>query len=202
LDTYLVSIFKLAVVLAVLLDCVVGQVDESVRNVFYVVVSAGGSQVALSVVVALQVPVNSLSDGKQTNIEFAVFIQKGFLAVFLNNVAALLSVNVGVRYNTLNLRKLLAHRDTTSSVRVLTRLYNPDAAAHCGELRQVRVVLWIVVRLLELGELGVRCPILYVIRQRQHIECVLVGRVIVNLHIVVNRLFITQMEIVLLMIVS
>jgi N-glycosylase/DNA lyase len=134
-DTYLVSIFKLAVVLTVLLDCVVGQVDKSVRHVFYVVVAAGGSQVALSVVVALQVSINSLSDGEQTNIEFAVFIQKRFLTVLLNNVTAFLSVNVRVRYNTLNLRKLLAHRDTAASIRVLTRLYNPDAVAHCGELR-------------------------------------------------------------------
>lgn len=57
--TYFVTIFKLAIVRASILYCVIGQMDKSVLDIFYVVLATASSKITILVKEALQVAVDS-----------------------------------------------------------------------------------------------------------------------------------------------
>ena len=87
--------------------------------------------------------------------------------------------------------------DTTASVRVLTRLYDPKLLTLGWILLDMRMLSWVVVRVLELAEFAVRKALLYVIGQGQEIEGFLRRSFIVNLHVVVDGFLITQVVVIL-----
>ena len=77
--------------------------DESAGYVLDVVLAAAGAQVALGVVISLQIAIHSLGDSKAANVELAVLVEQRPLAVLLNDVAALLAVDVRVGHDLLYL---------------------------------------------------------------------------------------------------
>ena len=73
--TYLVSRFKPAIVIALLLHCVVRQVDHSIGRVFQVILAATRPQIPIRVPVRLQVAINGRAHCVAPNIELAVLVK-------------------------------------------------------------------------------------------------------------------------------
>lgn len=105
---------------------------------------------------ALQVAVDSGGQRVQSDIKFAALVEQRLLAVLLDDIGALLAVDLVVANDLSDLRQLLAHSDPAASIRVLARLHDPDLSAHHRILNQVLVVLRGAERLLEFSKLGVR----------------------------------------------
>jgi len=113
--------------------------DESVLNIFYIVLSAACTQIPILVEIALKISVDCLSYRVASNIKFSVFVQKWSLAVLLNNVRPLLPVYVRVANDLPNLTQLAANCDSAASVGVLARLHNPKLGAHSRILGKIWV---------------------------------------------------------------
>ena len=60
--------------------------------------------------------------------------------------------------------------------------------------------LGVVISLLEFVELSVHQSILNMVCKGQHVKGILVGRIVVNFHVVVDGLFVAQVEVVFLMV--
>lgn len=70
--------------------------DQATVQVFSVVLAAAGAQVPLVVVVALQVPVHSLSYCEHADVKLPILVKKGPFAIFLNDIATFFAVNMSV----------------------------------------------------------------------------------------------------------
>ena len=196
----LVPIFKFAVVRTPALNGIIRQVDKAILDIFDVVLSTGRPEVAIGVKVPLQVVVNCCGHSVEPDVELTILVQERALAVFLDYVGALLSVHDVVTYDGLYLREVLAHCDAAASVRIFAWFDDPEVFSHGGEFFKVRVLVWIAVALFELLEFSVGQPLLDVVSQRHYIKGILVRCLVVNAHIVVNRFFVRQVKVVLLMV--
>ena len=196
----LVPIFKFAVVRTPDLNCVVRQVDKAILDIFDVVLTTGRPEVAIGVKVPLQVVVDRCGQSVKPDVELTILVQERALAVFLDYVGALLSVHDVVTYDGLYLREVLAYCYAAATVRIFAWLDDPEVFTHGGELFKVRVLVWLVVAFFELLEFSVSQPLLDVVSQRHHLKRVLVRCLVVNAHIVVNRFFVRQVKVVLLMV--
>lgn len=126
--------------------------DEAILHILNVVLAAGRAQVAIRVEVALQVIIHCRGQGVESNVEFAILVEQGSLAVLLDNVGALLAIHDVVAHDLLDLGEVLAHGDAAATVCILARLDNPQVFAHGWELYQVWVLVRLVVTLLEFQE--------------------------------------------------
>lgn len=122
----LVATLKLPVVITLLLDCVVSQMNKSISNILKIEVLATSPKVALIVPIALEVAINSSQQSVASNVKLSVLVEERLLNVFLDNVRPLLSVDIGVRYNLLNLREFPANLNATASIGVFSRLDYPN----------------------------------------------------------------------------
>ena len=199
-DTYLVARFKSAIVIALLLHGVVRQMNHAVRRVFQVVLPAASPQISVRVPVRLQVAVDGRAEGVAPDIELPVLVQERLLNVFLNDVAASVAVHLLRLDQALDVLQVATHLDTTASIRVLTRLHNPELVAVLGVLLEHLIVLRVVIRFLELEEFAICFALFDVEGQRYPIKRILPHGLVIDLHVVVNSLFVAQMEVVLLMV--
>jgi hypothetical protein len=77
--------------------------NKSVCHIFQVEVLAACPEIAFVVPVALQVTVDCCHQSVTTNVELAVLVKQGLFDVFLNNIRPLLTVNIRVLNDLLNL---------------------------------------------------------------------------------------------------
>jgi hypothetical protein len=108
--------------------------DQSVLNIFNIVLSATGAKVPILVEIPLKVTVNCLSNGVAPDVELPVFVQKGSLAILLDDVGSLFAVYVRIANYLADLAQFAANGDSAASVGVLTWLDNPELGAHRGIL--------------------------------------------------------------------
>ena len=174
--------------------------NHAIRRVFQVVLAATRPEVAICVPVRLQVAVDRGAEGVAPDIELPVLVQERLLNVFLNNVAASVAVYLLRLDQALDVLQVATDLDSTSTIRVLARLHNPELVAVLGVLLQHLVVLRVVVRLLELQEFAICFALFDMESQRYPIEWVLSLSLVEDLHVVVDGLFVAQMEVVLLMV--
>ena len=102
--------------------------------------------------VALEVAIDACDEREASDVELAILIEQGLFAVFLDYVRPL---DMRIRHNRLDLGYVAANCDSTASVRVLTRLDDPQVLAHAWVLGQVLLILRRVVCLFKLVELWV-----------------------------------------------
>jgi hypothetical protein len=60
-----------------------------------------------------------------------------------------------IAYDLFDLAQLSTYCDSTASIRIFTRLDNPQVLAHSRVLGQVRMILWTVISLLKLIECAI-----------------------------------------------
>ena len=136
---------------------------ETVLHIFYVVLTTTCAKIAFLVVVTLQISIHCSRKGVAADIKLPHLVQQRLLTIFLDNIGALLPVHVCVVYNLSYLAEFTTDCDATSTVRVLTRLYDPELLAHSWILNQVRVIQRLIIGLFEFVESAVVQTILYMI---------------------------------------
>ena len=172
-DTYLVAGFKSAIIVTLLLHGVIGQMYHTIGCVFQVVLAATRPKVPVCVPVRLQVSVLGRAERVAPNVELPILVQERLLDVLLNDIAAPVAVYLLCLNQTLDVIQVATDLDTATSVRVLSRLYDPELVAVLWVLSKHLVVLWIVVCLLELEEFSISFTFFNMKCQRDPIERVL-----------------------------
>jgi hypothetical protein len=125
----LIARFKLAVVIALFLYSIIGQMNEPICHVLQVEIFTTCAKITFIIPVTLQVTVNCGHKSVSTDVKLAVLIQKRFFNVLLDNVRSLLAIEICIRYNFFDLRKFSAHLDATASICVFARLNYPNLLA-------------------------------------------------------------------------
>ena len=148
----------------------------------------------------MQVAVDGSAERVAPDIELPILVQERLLNVFLNDVAAPVAVDLLGLNQALDVLQVTTDLDSAAAIRVLARLHDPKLVAVSGELLQHLVVLWVVVGLLELEEFAICFALFDVESERYPVEWILSERFVVDLHVVVDGLFVAQMEVVLLMV--
>lgn len=174
--------------------------DHPVLHIFQVEVLAARPEVALVVPVALQVSVDCRHHCEAADVKLPVLIEQWLLNVLLNYVGPLLPIDGCVRDDVPYLGQVFADLNATATVRVLARLHDPDRFPQF-----VQVAVWthlILEDLYKLQELFVARAFFDVVLERQHFEPVLADGIVVRLHVVVDRFFVAEVEIVLHMVVG
>ena len=88
----------------------------------------------------MQISIHCSRKGVATDIKLSHLVQQGLLTILLDNVGALLPIHVCVAHNLSNLAEFTTNCNTASTIRVLTRLYDPEFLAHSWIFHQVRVI--------------------------------------------------------------
>mmetsp|Transcript_33684 Transcript_33684/g.38784 ORF Transcript_33684/g.38784 Transcript_33684/m.38784 type:complete len:211 (-) Transcript_33684:416-1048(-) len=188
----LVAVFILSVANRVLLNRVVRQMDVLIRYVLERELLAGRANIPVSVPVPAQVPVDRRYQRVAPDVKLALVNQQRVLDVFLDDVAPALSI-FGLYIAVDQVDDLLisiTHVDSVPSVRVLTRLDNPNV------LHFLLVVsAEFFVGLAEYFKLGVARAFLNVVRQRDEVKGVLPQALIISLHVVIQRLLVRQVDV-------
>lgn len=104
--------------------------NKSILYILNVVLAAARAKIPLRVKIALHVAVHAGDERKETNIKLALLVEERPLTILLDDVAALLAVDVIVAYDLLYLLQLTAHCDSAPTVRVFTWLHDPQVATH------------------------------------------------------------------------
>ncbi len=76
--------------------------------------------------VALEVAIDTAHEREAPDVKLPSFVEHRLLNILLDDVAALVSIDIRVLDQVSNLVKLLAHLDAASSICVFTRLDNPE----------------------------------------------------------------------------
>lgn len=171
--------------------------NELRSEVFDIVLATSSSQIAILIEVPLHVAIHAGDQGVKPDVKLPALVEQRPFTVLLNYVTALLAVNDVVANDLSDLRQVLANCDAAAPVCVLAGFYNPEALAHGRVIGQAVRLLGIVVHVLELGERAVRKTLANMVRQRDELERLLPSCLVVNFHVVVNGLFVRQMEVVL-----
>jgi hypothetical protein len=100
--------------------------NKSISNVLQIEVLATCPKVALIVPITLEVSINSSQQSVAPNVKLPVFVEKRLLEVLLNDVGPLLAIDIGVRYDFLDLREFPADLNATAPISVFTGLDNPN----------------------------------------------------------------------------
>ena len=174
--------------------------DQSVCHILDVVLPARSPQVPVRVIVTLEVPINCLGHSIASNVKFASLVEQGLLAVLLDDVTTLLSIDMGVADYLFDLGQLSAHRNAAPSVGVLAGFHDPDALSHVWIFGQVGMLHRIVVGFFEFAELSVSHAVFDVEGDGQVVEDVLMCGIVVHLHVVVDCLLVRQVEVVFLVV--
>jgi len=193
----LVAAFKLAVVIAFLLDGIVGEVDEPAGDVFEVEFLAAGPEVAFIVPVALQVPVHTGQQRVAPNIELAPLIQQRLLNVLLDDVGALGAVDHGVVDDVFDGSELLADVDAAAPVGVLAGLHDPHRPPHLLQDPPVQPQVVPLEQLLELREFLIIDALFDVEGEWEDVEIFEALALVEDLHVVEEGLLVAEVEVVL-----
>ena len=103
--------------------------NHAISCVLDVVLAAAGSQVAILIPVALEVSVDSGRQSVTADVELATLVEKGPLNVLLNDVATPVAIHLLCLDKTLDMVKVTADLDATSTIGILTRLDDPQIIA-------------------------------------------------------------------------
>ena len=186
----LVSCFELAIVITLFLDRIVCQVDKSIGDILQVEVFAARSEIPFVVPVTLQIPINAGQKSVAPDVELPALVEQRLFYVLLYYVGSLLPIDCGVAHDIFYLLDFSAHINSTASVRVLSRLYNPHRLTHLFEDLAVLTRVVAFEEFSKFGELFVVDSFLDVEGQRQHLKPFLSNGFVVNLHVVVNCLLV------------
>ena len=184
----LVAILILAVLVAVDLDGIVGEVDELVVGVAQLELVAAGADVALVVPVAAHLAVEAHQQHVAADVELPPVVQQRPVDVLLD-YEGLLRV-VLPRYLSLHpavyLLEVAVDGDAVAAVGVLPGLHDPQPLL--ALLPRLLVLLEVA------GELqpGLVAVALHVEGDRQVVEDLLAVALVVGLHVVVQRLLVAQ----------
>lgn len=74
-QTYFISIFEFPILCTPLLDSVVRQVNQSILNIFYVVLAATCPQIPLRVEIPLKVAIDSCCQSEAADVKLPVFVE-------------------------------------------------------------------------------------------------------------------------------
>ena len=174
--------------------------NHAIRRVFQVVLAATRPQIPVCVPVRLQVAVDRSAEGVAPDVELPILVQERLLNVFLNDVAAPMAVDLLRLDQTLDVLQVATDLDSAATIRILAWLHDPELVSVLGVLAKHLVVLRVVVCLLELEEFAICFALLDVESQRYPVERILSHGLVIDLHVVVDGLFVAQMEVVLLMV--
>ena len=174
--------------------------NHAIGGVLDVVLAAAGSQVAVLIPVALQVSVDCGRQSVAADVELAILVEKGSFDVLLDDVATPMAVHLLRLNQTLDVVEVTADLDATATIGVLTWLDDPQIIAISWILLENFIGGRVVVGLHELQELSVAFTLLNVVSERNVIEGILAQALVEDLHVVVDRLLVAEMEIVLLMV--
>ena len=196
----LVTLLVLAVEGAVLLDGVVGEVDELIADVVEVEVVGGGADVALAEPVGAHEAVQAGDQHVVADVELPPLVQQRVLDVLLDDVGLVVAVLVLLLLleDVVQLVDLLNHHDAVAAVRQLPRLHDPDVLQPPPPLLLLRPLLLVLLALdlLELlGEphvFGVVHSFLDVEGERDDLEDVLLAQLVVALEVVVEGLLVAD----------
>ena len=125
LEAHLVAILEFSIVLGLLLDSVVGQVDEHVRHVVEGVLATAGPYVAILVAVAFQAAVDAREQAEAAEVKLALVHQQGVVNVLLDDESPVSFFAHWAPYNLLDFAQSLDHSDTLATIRILAWLDDP-----------------------------------------------------------------------------
>ena len=121
----LVEIFVLAEVFRLLLDSIIGEMDELIPKVGKVKLSTARSDVAILVEVASDLPVDTCQQGKYSEVKFSSMYQQRVVDVLLDYVGVLLTASSSHPDQAPYFAKALGNIDSDTSIRVLSWFHNP-----------------------------------------------------------------------------
>ena len=196
----LVSTFEAAVVVRLLLNCVIGQMDEPVLYIFQRKLLGRCAHIPLVVPVALKITVTRGDQNVAPDVEFAPLKEQRLFNVLLNYVTSLGStVGDSVANDFLDLLQILAHVDPASSVGVLSRLHDPQRLA---KLLWEQVFVSVLENFSKLLKFFVMDAFLYMEGVRDNLVPLdSAHRLVEHFHVVVESFFVGQMEVVFNMII-
>lgn len=127
----------------VFLDCVIGEMDESIGQVFHVELFAGSPDIAVLIPIALHMAVDGSYKDVGPYIEFAFLIEEGnnVLLDYVGSLLALLPLGIFLQ-DIVYLLKSLNNNYAVTPIGILTRFDQPGVSA----LRLKRVLnlaVWI-----------------------------------------------------------
>ena len=125
-----VAFFILPILLAMFLDCVVGEVDIRVV-VFIRVLEGSSSNVSIFIEVSLNPSQCGTDHNEMPNIELPALIQKRFLYVFLDDIAEGFPICVAflILDDGFNFVQILADSDTRTTITHFSWLHDPCCIA-------------------------------------------------------------------------
>jgi len=118
---------------------------QPVGYVLHAVLLARGSQIAVLIPVGLQVIIDGGGHDEAPDIELPILVQQRSFNILLDDVGSLLASVLVVGADALDMGQVSAYVDTTASVGILARLYNPHFLAHLGVPYDVRAAIRIVI---------------------------------------------------------
>lgn len=126
--SYLVSILKFAIVIALLLNSIVRQMYELISQVIRIVLLARSPNVPIIVKVALLHTSYGTEQSVASDVKFSSLDQQGSLDVFLDDIRRVAERIIGptILYNGFNFSEGVANLNARASVRIFTRLHNPN----------------------------------------------------------------------------
>jgi hypothetical protein len=100
----------------------------------------------------LEIAVDSRGQHECPDVELPVLVQQWLLNVLLDDVTPLFTIGVLLVAvdNAFNVTQLFANINSTASIRVLARLYDPQRRAELGVPTEVWTLLGVVENILEL----------------------------------------------------
>lgn len=104
--------------------------DQAVLNIFDVVLAAACSQVAVLIVVSLQVSIYGHGQRVTPDVELPVLVQKRPFTILLNNVGSLFSIDVSVANDLAYLAQLATDCYSTAPISVFAGFHYPKLCTH------------------------------------------------------------------------
>ena len=189
--SYLISILKFAIVIALLLNSIVRQMYELIRQVISVILLARSPNVPVIVKIPFLHSSYGTEQSVASDIKFSPLDQQGSLDVFLDDVCRVAERIIGptILYDGFNFSEGVANLNARASVRIFTRLHNPNVFEEgvlCKFLKGIFEVCIFRVSQASLDMKG----------QGKDIEWILTNGLIIKLHIREESLLIRQVIII------
>lgn len=89
---YFISFFKLTIILAILLNCIIGEVSEEIFSIFDVVLAWSSSDISISIPITFHFTIVASYCHVVSYIKFSSLVKKWPLNVLLNNKCPISSI--------------------------------------------------------------------------------------------------------------
>lgn len=191
-----VAFFVFAIPFAVLLNGIVGKVDDLLPNVIDVELVRGCPNVPFPEPIGPHRPVQSADHHVVPDVEFPPFVEKWFFDVLLHDVCLFAAIEVLFLFlqNRVQLVNLVNHSDALPSVGKLPRLHNPHILySFLSDLLLSEPAEFLTKQLI----LRVCCAVLNVEGEWDDLEYILAQQLIVLLQVVEEGLLVPDEVVVL-----